>query len=132
MQANINYAVFVDTYVFKRLILVEQLLIEINLYIIRGPIVVELPAEPKESLLEQITGLTRLMNLNALVVVLLPLVLVSESYPDCVAAHGGLGEWIPPHAQIRLQDLCGLRLGFRPVKTDGRTCDVYLDAFLRI
>ena len=102
LQANINYAVFVDTYVFKRLILVEQLLIEINLDIIRGPIVVELAAEPKESLLEQITGLTRLMNLNALVVVLLPLVLVSESYSDCVAARGGLGEWIPPHAQIRL------------------------------
>lgn len=102
LQANIYYAVFVDTYVFKRLILVEQLLIEINLYIIRGPIVVELAAEPQESLLEQITGLTRLMNLNALVVVLLPLVLVSESYPDSVAAHGGLGEWIPPHAQIRL------------------------------
>ena len=102
MQANINYAVSVDTYVFKRLILVEQLLIEINLDIIRGPIVVELAAEPKESLLEQITGLTRLMNLNALVVVLLPLVLVSESYSDCVVAHGGLGEWIPPHAQIRL------------------------------
>lgn len=102
LQANINYAVFVDTYVFKRLILVEQLLIEINLDIIRGPIVVELPAEPKESFREQITGLTRLMNLNALVVELLPLVLVSESYSDCVAAHGGLGEWIPPHAQIRL------------------------------
>ena len=102
LQANINYAVFVDTSVFKRLILVEQLLIEINLDIIRGPIVVELADEPKESFLEQITGLTRLMNLNALVVVLLPLVLVSESYPDSVAAHGGLGEWIPPHAQIRL------------------------------
>lgn len=42
------------------------------------------------------------MNLNVLVEVLLPLVLVSESYPDCVAAHGGLREWIPPNAQVRL------------------------------
>lgn len=92
LQANINYAVFLDTYFFKRLILVEQLLIEINFDIIRGPIVVELPAQPKKNFLEQFTGLTRLMNLNALVVVLLPLVLVSESYPDCVAARGCLGE----------------------------------------
>jgi hypothetical protein len=37
------------------------------------------------------------MNLNMLVVVLLPLVLVSESYPDCVASHG-LGDWIPFNA----------------------------------
>lgn len=103
LQANINYAVFVDTYVFKRLILVEQLLIEINFDIIRGTIVVELPAQPTESFLEQIIGLTRLMNIIVLVIVLLPLVLVSESYPDCVSAHGGLGEWFPPiNAQIRL------------------------------